>query len=437
MPDLRVELYGVHIGTLSGDRDRFGFEAHRDGLERFGLGSQVMSITVPLLRRVRGEDRGRSRAFFEEVLSEGGIRRTLAENARLDTDNTIGLLGRYGRDTAGALQIWNESDPLEPRVAEARPVTAAEVKTMFQEVRFAPLGNTGRRRVSSLAGVQDKVLLVRTSEGWAEPLDGYPSTHIVKPMNTQVPSLIFDEEYGSRFVRALGLASFSTSIEVFDGASALVIERFDRDGDGGRVHQEDFNQALGYIGDRKYEETGETDRLKKIAEVLRTHASSADLHNLLRMTALSVVLNNYDMHAKNIGLLHEENGEVSLAPMYDVIPSAHLNVDHDFALAVNGKRAADALSLADVVEEGRSWGVRRPERIVTDVAEGVVATAQAEQPHAAAHGGLAHAVENTALRLLDDYARSSAPTVATEREPGPSEVWHPKRPPGGWGGPVA
>jgi len=459
MADLRVDLYGVRIGTLSGERDRFDFSAHQEGLERFGLGSNVMSVAVPLLRRQRGDDIVQRRAFFEEVLAEGGVRRTLADNARLDSDNTLGLLARYGRDTAGALQIWNQEDPAEPRTPEARPVSDAEVKTMFQEVKASPLGNSGRRRVSSLAGMQDKVLLVRTAQGWAEPLDGYPSTHIVKPMNSQTQSLIFDEEYGSRFVRAVGLAEFSTTVENFDGASALVIERFDRDGAGGRIHQEDFNQALGLIGDRKYEESDETDRLRKIAGLLKRHASNADLQNLLRMTALSVLIRNFDMHAKNIALLHGADNSISLAPMYDVIPSAHLNVDPEFALAVNGKRQVGEVTLADVVEEGRAWGLRNSERIVADTAEQVLATAQSERPHPAAHGGLNSAVESAAASLLDEFSRprTSSPLGTTrrkdrglgatsaggnsgsfaERDHSAPEVRLPRQPPGGWGGPVA
>lgn len=458
MTDLRVDLYGVHIGTLSGERDRFDFLAHREGLERFGLGSNVMSVAVPLLRRQRGDDIGQRRAFFEEVLAEGGVRRTLADNARLDTDNTIGLLARYGRDTAGALQIWNEADPAEPRTPEAQPVTDTDVKRMFQEVKASPLGNSGRRRVSSLAGMQDKVLLVRTADGWAEPLDGYPSTHIVKPMNAQTQSLIFDEEYGSRFVRALGLASFETAIQSFDGANALVIERFDRDLNGGRIHQEDFNQALGLIGDRKYEEPDEIDRLRRIAGVLKVNASTAELRKLLQMTTLSVVIRNYDMHGKNIALLHSTEGAVELAPMYDVIPSAHLNVDPEFALAVNGKRLVGDVTLADVVEEGRSWGVRNPERIVLETAEQVLATAQTERPHAAAHGGLNGAVESAVTELLDQHSSSkvsgvtsgnrrkdrglgSTPAGGTsgsfaERDHSAPEVRLPRQPPGGWGGHV-
>jgi serine/threonine-protein kinase HipA len=458
MTNLRVDLYGVRIGTLSGERDRFDFLAHREGLERFGLGSNVMSVAVPLLRRQRGVDIVQRRAFFEEVLAEGGVRSTLAGNAKLDTDNTIGLLARYGRDTAGALQIWNEADPAEPRTPEAQPVTDADVKRMFQEVKASPLGNSGRRRVSSLAGMQDKVLLVRTAEGWAEPLDGYPSTHIVKPMNAQTQSLIFDEEYGSRFVRALGLAAFETNIQSFDGANALVIERFDRDSNGGRIHQEDFNQALGLIGDRKYEEPNETDRLRRIAGILKTSSSAAELHKLLQMTTLSVVIRNYDMHGKNIALLHGADGSVELAPMYDVIPSAHLNVDPEFALAVNRKRLVGNVTLADVVEEGRSWGIRNSERIVLETAEQVLAIAQNERPHAAAHGGLNSAVESAVAGLLDQHSPSTVPGAAAgnrrkdrglggtlggrtsgsfaERDRSAPEVRLPRQPPGGWGGPV-
>lgn len=437
MRELRVDLYGVRIGTLAGERERFDFFAHEDGMRRFGVGSTVLSVAVPLLRTTRRSRVGlqRRRAFFEEVLAEGGVRRTLAENARLDPDNTIGLLARFGRDTAGALQIWDESDPAEPRTAEARPVSAEQVKTMLRAVKTAPLGNTGRRRVSSLAGMQDKVLLVRTGNGWAEPLDGFPSTHILKPINPQMPSLIFDEEYGSRFVRALGLATFSTTIEAFDGTNALVIERFDRNADGERVHQEDFNQALGNIGDRKYEDPGEIDRLRAIAGVLRTGAAESDLHALLRMTTLSVVIRNYDMHAKNIALLHPDVGDVALAPMYDVVPSAHLEVTPEFALAVNGRRRVEEVSLMDVIEEGRSWGVRDALDIVRSTAEQVVATAQDERPHPGAHGGLDSAVETAASRLLDGLARDrgAAPTVPM---PGGSSRPYPQSP-GGWGGPVS
>lgn len=119
--------------------------------------------------------------------------------------------------------------------------------------------------------------------------------------------MIFDEEYGSRFARALDLASFDTRLESFDGEPGLVIERYDRVGLS-RVHQEDFSQVLGLIGDAKYEKF-ECRPLRDVAKLLQPR----DRVRLFRQLALSVELGNLDFHAKNISLLHDENGGFQLA----------------------------------------------------------------------------------------------------------------------------
>ena len=71
MTDLRVELDGVQVD----------FEAHRDGLDHFGLGIQALSIAVPLLRSTGADEQGERRAHLAEDLSEGGVHRTLAATA--------------------------------------------------------------------------------------------------------------------------------------------------------------------------------------------------------------------------------------------------------------------------------------------------------------------------------------------------------------------
>ena len=89
-------------------------------------------------------------------------------------------------------------------------------------------------------------------------IDGWPSTHILKPESPDYPTAIYDEEYGARFARAVGLASFPTRIEEFEGVPAIVIKRYDRSPDApqGRIHQEDFNQVLGATGNQKYQKYG-------------------------------------------------------------------------------------------------------------------------------------------------------------------------------------
>lgn len=48
--------------------------------------------------------------------------------------------------------------------------------------------------MASLAGVQDKVLLARVDEGWAQCLYGYASTHILKSVSRPHLDMIFNEE---------------------------------------------------------------------------------------------------------------------------------------------------------------------------------------------------------------------------------------------------
>lgn len=434
MTELLVELYGEAIGHLQGERDQFDFVAHPEALERHGIQSTVLSLAIPLTGYPQARGRTIRRNFFEELLAEGRVRDRLSANARLDPDNTMALLQRYGRDVAGALQIWNPSAPGEPRTPALLPLSEGEVAMMMRDVKLNPLGNSGKRRLSSIAGVQDKILLVGSETGWGNPLDGYASTHILKP-RSPVPSLIFDEEYGSRFARKLGLADFETRIEYFAGEPALVITRYDRDAAGGRLHQEDFNQALGYRGDAKYESGAGDGRLKRIAGLLRAEAGSTEVRKLARMLTLSLAVGNLDMHAKNISLLHERDGQVRLAPMYDVVPQLHLEVDRDVALFVNAKRGYDEISGADLVAEVGSWRVRDARAVVQSALEEIEAVAEAETQLAGAHHDLQGQVTRHTRRLLNGLTDAASPKAATMRAARGGET-EPKTAPGGWGGPV-
>ncbi len=239
-----------------------------------------------------------------------------------------------------------------------------------------------------MPGVQPKIVLTRTAQGWAQALGGYPTTHILKP---QLPdsrsSIIFDEEYGSRIARRLGVAGFATSIEQFDGLSALVIERFDRT-DGRRIHQEDFNQVLGASGNEKYQEFGGVVSLQRVAQTLLSHGSARDVRRFARMVVLAAALGNLDMHTKNIGLLHEADGEVRLADAYDVVPQAHMDNDGKFALAVDRKYRFADLTAADLRAEFAAWRLRRGDAIIADTLAELDEIVRDEAPLMGAHEGL-------------------------------------------------
>lgn len=188
MTQLRVDLYGRQIGTIEGARASFDFEADPEAVRVHGVGSTILSFAVPLTPTPRPSDRAVRANFFEEVLAEGPARKRLGGNARIDEDNTIALLSRYGRDVAGALQIWDPTNPAEPRMPATTPASATRIRQMLVEVKRSPIGNASVRHMSSLAGMQDKIVLARADGGWAEALDGFPSTHIIKPVAGDYPS---------------------------------------------------------------------------------------------------------------------------------------------------------------------------------------------------------------------------------------------------------
>jgi serine/threonine-protein kinase HipA len=410
MADLIVELYGVQIGALRGPWRTFDFLTSPSAIAEFGIDSQILSMAIPLTVvsvRSRAE---RRQNFFRELLPEGRMLTRLAQQSGLAEQDVIGLLRRYGRDVAGALQIWDTDVPGEPKQPALEALSSAGVAEMLAHVQQNPLGNKPAGGKTSLAGVQDKIVLARTDGGWNRVIDGWPSTHILKPESRDYPTSIYDEEFGARFARAVGLAPFSTWIEDFDGVPAVVIERYDRSPDApqGRVHQEDFNQVLGAAGDQKYQKFGGRVSLERIARVFSASGDNGSLKRLFKLVVLSVAVGNLDMHAKNISLLHRRDGTMTLSPAYDVVPQVHQPNDGEVALAVAGEYRHAAITAEHLAAEGRAWGLADAASLAEETLTTVLDLAQAETPHKRAHPRLANDIVGFASNLLAGRAAGSA-----------------------------
>lgn len=405
MPSLEVRLYETHIGDLIGESWRdFDFVATDEGVERFGVGSTVLSESVPLVpRRPRGKA-ARRRVFFDELLPEGAARQRLADRARVALTDTLGLLSAYGRDVAGAVQLIDPSAADAGDPARARPMSTADIVDLLNDVAAFPLGNAPMAGKASLAGVQEKVLLARVDGRWAQCLYGYPSTHILKPVSRAHPDMIYNEEYASRIARALGLAPYATWIETFEGTDAFVIARYDRDDaiPSRRLHQEDFNQVLGASGAEKYQEHGGKVSLGRIAAVICGAQGREGLDQLLTLVTLTVAVGNLDMHAKNISLLHPPEGSARLAPAYDVVPLTHYQgVDGRMAMAVNDVYEHSRIRRSALIAEAVSWGMgaARAEQIVDQTVTVIRSTVQQESPHVRAVPGLPDLIDSLAARI--------------------------------------
>ncbi len=402
MADLVVELYGTRAGLLRGTWRTFDFLPDPAVVARFGIDSPILSVAIPLTVVAVRSRKERRQNFFRELLPEGRMLTRLAQQAGLPEQDVTGLLRAYGRDVAGALQMWDPDIPGEPRQPGLEPLSTAGVAEMLTHVQDYPLGNKPFGGKTSLAGVQDKIVLARTRDGWNRVVDGWPSTHILKPESRDYPTSIYDEEFGARFARSAGLTSFPTWVEEFTGVPAVVIERYDRSPDApqGRVHQEDFNQVLAAAGNQKYQKYGGKVSLERIARVLSATGDRDSLERLFKLVALSAAVGNLDMHAKNISLLHQPDGSMTLSPAYDVVPQAHQPNDGEVALAIGGEYRHAALTMSHLVAEGRAWGLAAAAVLAEETLSLVLQLASAEAPHERAHPGLAQDIAGFAANLL-------------------------------------
>ncbi len=196
MADLVVELYGTRAGTLRGTWRSFDFLPDPAAVVEFGIDSPILSAAIPLTVVGVRSRKERRQNFFRELLPEGRMLTRLAQQAGVAERDVIGLLRAYGRDVAGALQIWDSDVPGEPKQPALERLSGAGVASMLEHVQDNPLGNRPAGGKTSLAGVQDKIVLARADDCWNRVVDGWPSTHILKPESRDYPTSIYDEEFG-------------------------------------------------------------------------------------------------------------------------------------------------------------------------------------------------------------------------------------------------
>jgi serine/threonine-protein kinase HipA len=405
--ELTVWLYGEIVATIESERRRLRLRYSPEALERYPGGSPLLSFTLPVSAAQFGT--GAVRPFLDGLLPEGDSRRVIAEDLQLRADDTFGLIRALGRDCAGAIVIQPAEDAAPPptTTTAAEPLTDDELAELIANLRTVPLGANDRVRIS-LAGVQEKLLLTRLPDGrWGRPVDGTPSTHILKPEIRGYPNTVENEAVCMRLARHLGLPVADVETIEIGGRALLVVSRYDRlvgaDGRVERIHQEDLSQATGIPPARKYQEGGGP-TLRTLAGIL-TATDPDSLPNLLRAVVLHVIVGNGDAHGKNYSLLHEHSGAVGLAPLYDVMSTLYYGDDR-LAMYVDDVGRTDRVTTDRILNEANSWGMARraASEIVGDLLVSVpdaVERAVSETP------GVPNQIQRIVASQLDRLQKSS------------------------------
>jgi serine/threonine-protein kinase HipA len=371
---LAVWLYGIHVAALTQLRNgRLRFRWMPEAVARWGEGSCPLSLSLPItVRRVQGPHLER---YFDGLLPESPLRGQLEREHSVAPDDAFGLLSALGAECAGAVQVLPSGT--EPSSGTLRLLADAEVDGVISDLPTLPAADD-LPMTASLGGIQAKVLLTATPEGWAWPLGGAASTHIVKPepiSDAVIPDLVRLEDWTMRIARAAGIPAATTEIQEFDGRTAIVVERYDRV-DGMRIHQEDLAQGLGLATRDKYEQERSPGHLAALADQATEHAADPEafLDALLEQVTFNVVVGNGDSHAKNYSYIIDAQARLHPAPMYDAA-AVHLVVPryNRSGLAVNGKTRLQYIKPGDLAAESAAWGrpIEQSRALVEDVVERV------------------------------------------------------------------
>jgi serine/threonine-protein kinase HipA len=120
-----------------------------------------------------------------------------------------------------------------------------------------------------------------------------------------------------RLAEAAGINAAQAELIDSDGTPVALIRRFDRPPNGGRLMYVSAATMLGAETTDPIEHT-----YTEMVDVLRTHGSQpqADIEELWRRIAFSILITNVDDHLHNHGFLHVHKGQWTLSPAFDVNP---------------------------------------------------------------------------------------------------------------------
>jgi len=390
-------------------------ERSREYSFRYTQRSRAISLSLPLSQ----EDftPAESRPFFEALLPEGAVREQIASQLKLATSDSFGLLAELGRDCAGALQIVdNRRTSDQPSV---RWLDESELDELVEDLPRHPLGiqREDERLRLSLAGVQHKAVLVRDEQHrFGKPLDGMPSSHILKPElpGSEYPGLATNEYFCMRLAARCGLSAAGVELITAAGRPCLVVERFDREQltwPHRRIHQEDLCQALGLTPDFKYQKEGwRLPSYRALAGLLDQHGPWPGLDRLAGAQAavFHYLVGNADAHAKNISLVHVRDG-VRLAPLYDVVSTAaYPDLSTELALSIGDELDPDAITSIHWSDLANDFGLNTGgfERVRRELLDRVTVEAPRLRDEARAKNWYQPSIDNIISVIADRGARA-------------------------------
>lgn len=291
--------------------------------------SVPLSASLPLQREEFSQKQ--CIPFFSGLLPEEDSRKKIADYLHISETSTLKLLEALGGECAGLISILSEDeDDLFSKETSYKldsknyePLDDNRLLEFIEKMNTRPLIKADDKLRLSLAGAQEKLALAKINGEWYLPLNGSPSTHILKPTRTgNLSSLAQNEYICMKLAKSFGLPVPDVDLLKIAEKDIFVVERYDRIKEADsiqRLHQEDFCQALGIMSTSKYQNDGGPGIIDIFNTILKVCTVPAlESQKFLRYVLFNYVIGNCDSHGKNYSMLYKNN-RVELSPLYDVV----------------------------------------------------------------------------------------------------------------------
>jgi len=331
--------------TLTRTQSGTEFAYTDDYLARPGL---AVATTLPVTDETLVTPAGAVPPYFAGLLPEGRRLSSLRRAAKTSADDDLTLLLAVGADPVGDVKV------LPPGTLPSKPRALVEVDRDWDEVSFSEvMADAGVEDPIALAGVQDKA----SARMLSLPVAQSGRRFILKIDPPEYPNVVLDEHY---FLSLARRAKFpvvnATVVHDKSGRAGLLVERFDRVFEQSTRTErslpvEDAAQALNIYPGDKYRVTTE-----QVAKALSDICSSRPLalREIYRQVLFAWLTGNGDLHAKNLSVVGDTNGEWRMTPAYD-LPSTAPYGDRTLAISVGGR--TKGLSRKSLLEFGRQIGL--------------------------------------------------------------------------------
>jgi len=336
----------------------FRYDDHWLAHKKFSI-----SLKLPLREEAyAAEEGGLAHRFFANLLPEANVRAQIVRDLKI-SDTDFDLLRAIGGECAGALSLL----PLELSPSNDNVYTKIDEESLFQLIRrrgqiLITSNQNDKRPRLSLAGAQNKCPILLKEKEYYLPNREAPTSHILKFKIPDYKNISLYEAYTTLLASSIGLPVVDIELCQLGKDYFTLIKRYDRyekDNNIVRLHQEDFCQSLGYSFNNKYE----NDRGPTFADcyhLVRDNSSEpvTDTENLLKWLIFNYIVGNSDNHAKNLSFLYKENGDIRQAPFYDLVCTRAIEqINAELAFSIGGNYDPGHLTRKNWIDLANDCGI--------------------------------------------------------------------------------